>query len=143
MSGEPAPRYDAFAAWYHDWVPAPEDDFVARSLLGLVGPVTGQRILDLACGEGRIARALAASGNDVVGVDLSAGLLEIARAEERDRITYTDGDVCATDWWDGTAFDGVVASMSLMDIDDLVGAVATAATSDKTTSQMRDQSITS
>jgi SAM-dependent methyltransferase len=127
MPGEPAPRYDACAAWYHDWVPAPDDDFVARSLLGLVGPVGGQRILDLACGEGRIARALAATGNDVVGVDLSAGLLAMARGKECARITYLRGDVCATDWWDGTPFDGVVASMSLMDIDDLAGAVATAA----------------
>jgi 2-polyprenyl-3-methyl-5-hydroxy-6-metoxy-1,4-benzoquinol methylase len=129
VSGEPAPCYDDHAAWYHDWVFAPDDDLVARSLLGLVGPVAGQRILDLACGEGRIARALAAAGNEVVGVDLSVALLEYARGEESGRITYLHGDVCATDWWDGTPFDGVVASMSLMDIDDLAGAVATAATS--------------
>jgi SAM-dependent methyltransferase len=128
MPGEAAPRYDAHAAWYHDWVLAPDDDFVARSLLALVGPVRGQRILDLACGQGRIARALAASENQVVGVDLSAGLLELARGEERAGITYLRGDVCTTDWWDGTPFDGVVASMSLMDIDDLAGAVTTAAT---------------
>jgi SAM-dependent methyltransferase len=101
MPGEPAPRYDAYAAWYHDWVPAPDDDFVARSLLALVGPVGGQRILDLACGEGRIARALAATGNDVVGVDLSAGLLAMARGKECARITYLRGDVCATDWGTG------------------------------------------
>lgn len=48
--------------------PAPQ---VAASLLGLIGPVTGKRILDLGCGEGRIARLVAARGNDVAGVDLS------------------------------------------------------------------------
>ncbi|HEY7068641.1 MAG TPA: class I SAM-dependent methyltransferase [Acidimicrobiales bacterium] len=127
MSGDAAPRYDEHAAWYHDWIFAPADDLVARSLLGLVGAVRGERVLDLACGEGRIARALAGQGNEVVGVDLSAGLLDIARAEGDARITYVHGDVCATDWWDGAPFDGVVASMSLMDIDDLAGAVATAA----------------
>jgi SAM-dependent methyltransferase len=127
MPEELVPRYDDHAAWYHDWVFAPEDDLVARSLLGLVGPARGERILDLACGEGRIARALAGTGNHVVGVDLSSGMLAIARREERRGITYLHGDVCATDWWDGTPFDGVVASMALMDIDDLAGAVGTAA----------------
>ena len=33
-------------------------------------------------------------------------------------------DVAGTAWWDGTPFDGVVSSMSLMDIDDLDAAVA-------------------
>ena len=127
MPEEPAPRYDDHAAWYHDWVAAPGDDLVARSLLALVGPVHGERILDLGCGEGRIARALSGSGNDVVGVDLSAGLLAIVRRKEHGGITYLHGDVCATEWWDGVPFDGAVASMALMDIDDLSGAVATAA----------------
>ena len=121
-------RYDEHAGWYDDWVFAPGDDFVARSLLDLVGPVHGERILDLACGQGRIARHLAAAGNDVVGVDLSAALLAIARREPEPRVTYVEADVCTTGWWDGRPFDGAVASMSLMDVDDLAGAVATAAT---------------
>ena len=122
------PRYDAHAAWYDDWVAAPDDDLVARSLLGLVGSVQDQRILDLGCGQGRIARQLAERGNDVVGVDLSAGLLAIARSAPHPRVAYVEADVCTTGWWDGRPFDGAVASMSLMDIDDLAGAVATAAT---------------
>jgi 2-polyprenyl-3-methyl-5-hydroxy-6-metoxy-1,4-benzoquinol methylase len=122
------PRYDAYAAWYHEWVAPPDDDLVARSLLGLVGPVRDERLLDLACGEGRIARHLAERGNDVVGVDLSASLLAIARTGAGRRVTYVQGDVATTAWWDGQPFDGVVASMALMDVDDLAGAVATAAT---------------
>jgi 2-polyprenyl-3-methyl-5-hydroxy-6-metoxy-1,4-benzoquinol methylase len=111
VSAAEEPRYDPFASWYHDWVAAPDADLVARSLLGLIGAVTGQRILDLGCGEGRIARLLAGHGNDVVGVDLSGRLLEIARRGSNHRITYLHADVCTTDWWDGVAFDGVVSSM--------------------------------
>ena len=91
VSAAEEPRYDPFASWYHDWVPAPDADLVARSLLGLTGAVTGQRILDLGCGEGRIARLLAGHGNDVVGVDLSGRLLEIARRGSDPRITYLQG----------------------------------------------------
>lgn len=122
------PRYDDHAAWYDGWVPQPDDDLVARSLLGLVGPVRAQRLLDMACGQGRIARRLAARANDVVGVDLSVRLLALARRRGGGRVAYVHGDVCGTAWWDGRPFDGAVASMALMDIDDLPGAVATAAT---------------
>jgi 2-polyprenyl-3-methyl-5-hydroxy-6-metoxy-1,4-benzoquinol methylase len=121
-------RYDAFGSWYHDWVAAPEDDLVAKSLFRLIGPVERGRILDLGCGQGRIARTLGRRGNDVVGVDVSAELLDIARADETNRISYVHADVCTTQWWDGDPFDGVVSSMALMDIDDLDGAVSTAAT---------------
>jgi 2-polyprenyl-3-methyl-5-hydroxy-6-metoxy-1,4-benzoquinol methylase len=121
-------RYDDFASWYHDWVAALEDDLVAKSLFELIRPVENQRILDLGCGQGRIARAFAAHKNDVVGVDLSEELLAIARADDTSRITYIHADVCTTEWWDGAPFDGVVSSMALMDIDDLDGALSTAAT---------------
>jgi ubiquinone/menaquinone biosynthesis C-methylase UbiE len=120
-------RYDEFASWYDEWVAAPDDDLVARSLLRLIGPVAGQRILDLGCGQGRMARVLAAAGNDVVGVDLSSRLLDIARGSPASGITYVHADATSIDWWDGQPFDGAVSSMALMDIDDLDGALATAA----------------
>jgi Methyltransferase domain len=47
---------------------------------------------------------------------------------ETNRISYVHADVCTTQWWDGDPFDGAVSSMALMDIDDLDGAVSTAAT---------------
>src|SRR5438067_1176867 len=105
-------RYDAFSSWYDEWIAAPEDDLVARSLLDLVGPRRDERILDLGCGQGRIARLLAEAGNHVVGVDLSSELLAIARAKGGRQVRYIHADVCASDWWDGTPFDGVIASMS-------------------------------
>lgn len=53
-----------------------EAGFAARVL----GLAPGSRVLDVACGAGRHARALAELGHDVVGIDLSRDLL--ARAEE-------------------------------------------------------------
>ncbi len=41
--------------------------------------VPGRRVLDVGCGEGWLARALAARGREVVGTDGSAGLVERAR----------------------------------------------------------------
>jgi ubiquinone/menaquinone biosynthesis C-methylase UbiE len=39
----------------------------------------GKRVLDLACGTGSVSELLAASGIDVVGVDLSEGMIEAAK----------------------------------------------------------------
>jgi SAM-dependent methyltransferase len=68
---------------------------LARELLGGPG-----RILELACGSGRVTTALLRDGHQVVGVDLSAPMLERAAARiarlgrsARARATLIEGDV--------------------------------------------------
>jgi len=74
-----APIYDAIgqgrfsarmAAWAMAWL----------AERGIDQPV---RVLDLACGTGAAALVFAAAGCDVVGVDQSAAMLEIARGKAR------------------------------------------------------------
>jgi SAM-dependent methyltransferase len=84
-------------------------------------------VLDVACGQGRIARALARAGATVVGVDLSDALLDTARAAERAAprgIDYRLADVTQSDALAGERFDAAVCSQALADIDDLDGALA-------------------
>jgi 2-polyprenyl-3-methyl-5-hydroxy-6-metoxy-1,4-benzoquinol methylase len=122
-----ASAYDEIADWYDTWIGthSMSDDPFFRPLEALIGDVAGQRICDLACGQGRVARYLAAQGAHLVGVDLSAKLLAIARRHEETTpqgIEYIHADVQRLD---GAAlapfafFDGVVCSMALMDIPDL------------------------
>ncbi len=93
------------------------------ALLRALGPLRGQRILDLGCGQGRFTRRLARRGGRVVGVDWSAKMIEAARRRERSAplgIDYRVIDARAI----GRAFprlrfDTVVACMSLMDMPDL------------------------
>jgi SAM-dependent methyltransferase len=50
----------------------------------LVEPLAGSRILDLRCGEGYVARQLMSGGAaSVVGIDISAQMIERARASEQ------------------------------------------------------------
>ena len=62
---------------------ARECGFVARngeSLLDLLAPSPGERVLDLGCGEGRLTAKLAEAGAAVVGVDSSPEQVAAARA---------------------------------------------------------------
>ena len=78
-------RYDTLHAPDYDraWgaVSATHARFVRR-LLDLVRP--GGLVLDAACGTGKYWALVLASGRQVVGVDQSAGMLEVARAKRPD-----------------------------------------------------------
>lgn len=67
-------------------------DFLAREL-----PLAaGERVLDLGCGHGRHANELARRGQQVLGVDMVMGFLDIARTDARDAgltVDYALGDV--------------------------------------------------
>ena len=123
-------RYDSIADFYDAAVADDLTDVGSATVLQLAGDVTGLRIADVACGQGRIARELARRGASVVGVDVSDALLAKARdAEERDPlgVEYVKADVAAQAGFASVPFDGVVCNYALSDIDDLEGALANVA----------------
>ena len=118
----PDARYDAVADWYDEYIGAMEGAGFVASLLP--AELVGARVLDVGCGQGRVARHLAAQGAVVVGVDLSDELLERARRRPSSGIEYVHGDAAdPSTWWDGAPFDGATCEMALMDVDDLDGAL--------------------
>jgi SAM-dependent methyltransferase len=90
------------------------------ALLELLPP-PARRALELGCGEGRVARALAEHGYRIVGVDTSQGA--VAAAEGVEALVADAADLPFEDG----AFDLVYAFMSLLDVDDLDRTVAEAA----------------
>jgi SAM-dependent methyltransferase len=69
-----------------------------RFLLSRV-PATAERALDVGCGDGRITRALADRGIHTVGLDISPGMIALARSRTRDAqhplLEYRLGDIMA------------------------------------------------
>ncbi len=105
-------------------------DPATAALLDLAGDVCGLRLLEVACGQGRVARELARRGATLTGVDISAALLAKALAYEAAEpigIGYLHADVTATDVLAGRIFDGVVCNYGLTDVDDLDGLLANVA----------------
>ena len=80
------------------------------SLVELLGPQPGERILDLGCGTGHLTARIAESGATVVGLDHSAEMLEQARAAYP-RLQFVQGD--AREFTFAEPFDAVFSNAVL------------------------------
>lgn len=79
------------------------------ALLERAGVSPGQRVLDLACGTGVVARAAKArvGAGRVVGLDVSAGMLEVA-ARHAPAVEWREGDACRLPFGPEERFDALV-----------------------------------
>lgn len=86
------------------------------AIVEAVAALAPRRVLDLGCGEGWLARALAARGVLVTGTDASPALVEAARQAgggSFHRLSY--GEIAADPARAGDRFDAVVANFALLD----------------------------
>lgn len=65
----------------------------ARLIAQLLALEPGERLLDVPCGHGRIAHALAATGVAVTGVDACTRALDVARQAPAAGVTFIEGDM--------------------------------------------------
>ena len=91
--------YDLITTEYQRSKLQPWRRYAEGSLLfDLAGDLSGKKVLDLACGEGFYTRMIRLRGaTRVVGVDLSAGMIDLARQQEASQptgIDYRNHDVC-------------------------------------------------
>ncbi len=98
-----------------------------RRVVSLVAPTSGQRALDLATGTGDIAFALAARGADVVGLDITPRMIEIARRKaprpaSPARPSFIVGDMLALPF-PSASFDIVTTGYGLRNVPDLARAI--------------------
>jgi demethylmenaquinone methyltransferase/2-methoxy-6-polyprenyl-1,4-benzoquinol methylase len=86
-------------------------------------PAPGDRVLDLGCGTGDLTMLLARTGARATGLDLSQGMLRVARAKLSGRGTLVRGSAFALPFRDG-AFASAGSAFVLRNLMDLPGAFA-------------------
>jgi ubiquinone/menaquinone biosynthesis C-methylase UbiE len=101
----------------------------AEAFISRLGLAPGERLLDVACGTGVVARQAAprvAPGGQVCGLDLNDAMLDVARgaaADAEPAIEWLQGDAAAMPLPDA-AFDVVVCQAALMFMPDPRAALA-------------------
>jgi SAM-dependent methyltransferase len=111
------------AGWVASWTEREKlTEAVSPTVLGAVKARPGQRVCDVGCGGGSLAIALAravAPGGDVVGLDLSAPLLDQARGRAAgcDNVRFVEMDV-QTGPSEPGPFDVVVSQFGVMFFDE-------------------------
>jgi SAM-dependent methyltransferase len=115
--------HDAAVAYEKDFVPAIFAQW-PPVVAEIAGIKPGDRVLDVACGTGVLAREAAGcvgSRGSVTGLDLNEGMLAVAR-RLRPEIEWRQGDAAKLPFQDG-AFDVVVSQFGLMFFPDQVAAL--------------------
>jgi SAM-dependent methyltransferase len=89
--------FDDDYLYFYEPLLSDERSEAETDLVCSLGPVEpGDRVLDLACGHGRIANRLAERGASVTGLDLTPRFLELARADATRRgvhVEYVQGNM--------------------------------------------------
>ena len=118
--------WDEVAYDYHKTVGETGDSYhrtyVNPVLFEILGDVKGLSILDLACGQGYLSRILARKGANVVGVDLSEKMLEIAQASENSEplgVKYILGSSADMSAIADASMDHVVSTFGFHDIKEM------------------------
>ena len=116
------PGYDAMATAYDEAFPTGYASPLERHLVGVLADdllaegSTGP-VLDIGCGTGHVTADLAQRGLDVVGVDPSAAMLEVAR-RRHPGLRWVLGDATLTELDpDVTGVAGILARFSLIHVD--------------------------
>jgi SAM-dependent methyltransferase len=94
-------HYDAGVVAYH------------RRLVEAAAVQPGERVLDVGCGNGQVARELAAAGAKAVGIDLSRQMVARARELAGGSAEFVEGDAQVHPFADGE-FDVVVSRFGAM-----------------------------
>jgi ubiquinone/menaquinone biosynthesis C-methylase UbiE len=114
---------DSALAYEQYLVPAIFDQF-ARSLVALAAPAPGERVLDLACGTGVVARhaaPLVEPDGQVTGVDVNPAMLAVASANAPG-VEWREADAARLPFGDGE-FDVGLCEQALMFFPDRAAAL--------------------
>jgi SAM-dependent methyltransferase len=116
-------RYDGVAEWYDRELATSEAGLTIQQVVaGLLGDASGS-LLDIGCGGGVHAAALAAAGWDVTGVDVSEDQLRLAR-DRGVRVINAPAEQLP---FEDASFDAAISIFTHTDVDDFAGLVREAA----------------
>lgn len=117
-----AQQYDAMASEYtsDNDVGVFNSLYERPAMLNMLGDVSSLRVLDIGCGAGQLTEVLLDRGASVTGIDVSPGMIGIARERLGGRASFEIADLRESLEFQADSFDIGVASLVMHYIEDWV-----------------------
>lgn len=113
------------ADWYREFIGGDPDSYqrkvILPNVLRRMDIRRGERILDLACGEGFFSRAFEKLGARVTGVDIAKELVEIAKRESPKTIAFHVAPADSLGFLREGSFDAAVIVLGVQNIEHVYG----------------------
>ena len=111
------------AAWYDQLVGESGSEYhravVLPGVLRLLAPQPGQKVIDIACGQGVLCRTLHERGAEATGVDGSPELIDAARKRGPEAIRYDVADARELHFLPAQRFDAAACVLAIQNINPL------------------------
>jgi ubiquinone/menaquinone biosynthesis C-methylase UbiE len=122
--------WEGVAGWYDKLLEGEgtyQKELILPNLLRLMELKKGQTVLDLACGQGFFTREFFKQANNVIGVDASKTLIEIAQKNSPAGIAFHVANADALPFIKDRTVDKVAIVLALQNIENATGALRQAA----------------
>jgi len=115
--------WEKVANWYDRHVSGSSDhhrDIIIPGALKMIDIKKGEKIIDVGCGEGSLCRELANRGAQVVGIDASKKLVEIAKKKSvKFNIHFRAADAGKLEGIQDSTFDAGCSILAIQNMEDL------------------------
>lgn len=116
--------WGSVADWYDDYLENAEDNYqsavIAPNILRVLALKQGDRVIDIACGQGFFTRLFAENGAEAVGADISAELIEAAK-ERSPQIEFRVAPADDLSFAEDHSFDAATIVLAIQNIENLPG----------------------
>jgi ubiquinone/menaquinone biosynthesis C-methylase UbiE len=119
-AGHSTTDWNNVADWYDQLVGEAGSEYhrevVLPGVVRLLNPKPGERMIDIACGQGVLCRLLHERGVEVTGVDAARELIQAARQRSEPAIHYHVADARELNFLDADAFDAATCVLAIQNI---------------------------
>jgi len=123
----PLTGWGKVAGWYDELLDGEgtyQKELILPNLIRLMEIKKGDKILDLACGQGFFSKEFLKAGAEVTGADISAELIDIAAKNSPENVKYIVSKADNLSKLVDNSFDKVVIVLALQNIENLNGTMS-------------------